>query len=123
MQRHAFAVLHVVGETPAWYVVGSDSELSRDPLRWPGISEALQSREITRMANTAGRSLFAAHPLVTSSPRLCSFAAVPLIAASGDVIGALGVFDNVERPSSELPIDALAALAQSAVGFWRCVDG
>ena len=68
------------------------------------------------IADTLADKRYRDHPFVKGLPRICFFAACPILSPEGCVLGLLSVFDNVSREASSAELASLTTLAAEVSG-------
>ncbi|MBI2920236.1 MAG: diguanylate cyclase [Planctomycetes bacterium] len=91
-------------------------EESREAMRsWPFCREVVEGGEPLVVPDAAAHPLFARHALVTEG-HVRGYAGVPVVAASGEVLGALAIADTKPLEIGPEELDVLAGLARRAAG-------
>ncbi|RYX94162.1 MAG: EAL domain-containing protein [Comamonadaceae bacterium] len=88
----------------------------RDPERLLAFSEETARQPVILMvANAALDARWSRHPLVKQDPHIRFYCGVPLVSDEGQVIGTLGVMDQVQRTLNDAQRDGLETLGRQIV--------
>lgn len=107
--------LSLVDEDRQWFKSKIGMEVCQTPRNDAFCSYAIMSPELFVVPDASMDQRFAANPLVLGEPHIRFYAAAPLVAPNGHILGALCVIDRVPRQLNQDQLESLRILSHQVM--------
>lgn len=115
-----FALITLVDSDREWFKAKKGIAASEQPRACGFGTQTLLHLDVLVVPHVEHDSRFAANPLVVSEPNIRFYAGSPILVPTGEALGALCVFDVVQRELSVNQLEGLKILARQAGTALEC---